>query len=121
MADRTTSWLTRPGLLRTVLSHLRLALRLLREPSVPLLAKAVPLLTGLYVISPLDFVPDLLPVVGQLDDLTIILVGLETFLRLCPVNASAFHRDAIAQGRPYSPMSPVSPADEVIDAEYRRG
>lgn len=120
MAVRTTSWLTRPGLLRTLLSHLRVALRLVRDPSVPWLVKAVPLLTGLYVISPLDFVPDLLPVVGQLDDLSIILLGLETFLKLCPASASAFHRDAIANGRPYSPMAPSSPSDNVIDAEYRR-
>ena len=117
MAIRTTSWLTRPGLLRTLLSHLRLAIRLVREPTVPLLTKVVPVLTGLYVISPVDFVPDLLPVLGQLDDLSIILIGLETFLRLCPGMASTFHRDAIAQGRPYSPMSP---SGDVIDAEYRR-
>jgi len=118
MPVRVTSWLTRPGLLRTLLSHLRLAVRLVREPGVPLLTKAVLLLTALYLIWPLDFVPDILPIVGQLDDLTLILVGLETFLRWCPAAASAFHRDAIAQGRAYSPMSP---ADPVIDAEYRRG
>jgi uncharacterized membrane protein YkvA (DUF1232 family) len=117
MAVRTTSWLTRPGLLRTLLSHLRLGLRLVRDPSVPLLTKAVPLLTGLYVISPLDFVPDLVPVLGQLDDLSIVLIGLETFLRLCPASTTTFHRDAIAQGRTYTPMAP---SGDVIDAEYRR-
>jgi uncharacterized membrane protein YkvA (DUF1232 family) len=117
MALRTTSWLTRPGLLRTLLSHLRLALRLLREPSVPVLTKVVPLVTGLYVISPLDFVPDLLPVMGQLDDLSIIVLGLETFLKLCPPRACAFHRDAIARGQPYSPMSH---GGDIIEAEYRR-
>lgn len=117
MAARTTSWLTRPGLLRTVLSHLRLALRLVRDPSVPLLTKAVPVLTGLYVISPLDFVPDLIPVLGQLDDLSIVLIGLEMFLRLSPSGTTTFHREAIAQGRPYTPMTP---SGDVIDAEYRR-
>jgi uncharacterized membrane protein YkvA (DUF1232 family) len=82
-----------------------------------MLTKVVPLVTGLYVISPLDLVPDLLPVLGQLDDLSIILLGLETFLKLCPPSASVFHRDAIARGQPYSPMSRD---DDVIEAEYRR-
>jgi uncharacterized membrane protein YkvA (DUF1232 family) len=121
MSAKATSWLARPGLLRTLLSHLRLALRLLREPGVPLLIKAVPVVTGLYLISPFDFVPDLIPVLGQLDDLSIVLIGLETFVKLCPARASAYHRDAIAQGRPYSPMSPAPPTDNVIDAEFRRG
>lgn len=117
MVARMTSWLWRPGLLRTLLSQVRLAIRLMREPRVPLLTKALPLLAGLYVISPLDFVPDVLPLLGQLDDLGIMLVTLEVFLRLCPAGALAFHRAAIAQGRRYAPMSP---ADDFIDAEWRR-
>ena len=36
------SWLAKPGLLRGLLAQARLALRLIREPAVPLLAKAVP-------------------------------------------------------------------------------
>ena len=47
---RVTSWLWRLGLLRMLLSHVRLAGRLLREPRVPLLTKAVPLLAGLYLV-----------------------------------------------------------------------
>jgi uncharacterized membrane protein YkvA (DUF1232 family) len=85
---------------------------------VPTLTKAVPLLTVLYLASPLDFVPDLLPLVGQLDDLGVILIMLEIFLRLCPAAAVAFHRTAIAHGQKYAPMSPT---DDFIDAEWRRG
>jgi uncharacterized membrane protein YkvA (DUF1232 family) len=117
MANRATSWLSRPGLLRTLLSHVRLALRLVREPRVPLLMKAVPLLTALYVISPIDILPDVVPFLGQLDDLTVAMIGLEIFLKLCPAGATTFHQTAIAQGRAYSPMSPT---DEFIDAEWRR-
>src|SRR5438552_2323091 len=90
---------SRASLLRTIVSHLRLTVRLLREPRVPLLAKAFPVLTALYVVSPLDFVPDFLPVVGQLDDLGMILLGVGVFLRVCPEAAVAFHRAAMAQGR----------------------
>jgi hypothetical protein len=39
---------------------------------------------------------------------------------LCPTSASQFHRDAIAHGQPYSPMSPSTPSENVIDADFRR-
>ena len=109
--------LSRFGLLRALAAHVRLALRLLREPRVPLIPKALPLAAVLYVISPLDVIPDVLPLLGQIDDLAIILIALEVFARLCPVPAVAFHRDAIAQGRRYSPMLNT---DSFIDAEWHR-
>ena len=117
MAARITSWLSWPSLLRTLVSHVRLTVRLLREPGVPLLTKAFLVVAALYLISPLDFVPDFLPVLGQLDDLGVILIVLEAFLKLCPAGAVDFHGTAMAQGRKYSPM-PL--AGEVIDAEFRR-
>ncbi len=116
MAARVTSWLSRPGLLRTVISQARLAMRLVREPRVWWLTKSVPLLTVAYILSPLDFIPDVLPIIGQLDDLAVLLIAVEMFVRLCPTPAAEFHRTAIAQGRPYSPMRPT---DEFIDAEWR--
>ena len=112
-----TSWLARPGLLRTLLSDIRLAVRLVREPVVPLYFKALPLAAVLYVISPLDVLPDVIPIIGQLDDLGIVIIALEIFLRLCPAAAATFHREAISQRRKFSPMSPT---DRVIDAEFRR-
>lgn len=117
MTARVTSWLGRPGLLRTLLTHGRLAVRLMREPRVSRFIKVLPLLTALYVVWPLDFVPDLIPVLGQIDDLGVMLISLEVFLGLCPAGAVAFHRDAIAQGRRYSPMSGPG---TVIDAQWRR-
>jgi uncharacterized membrane protein YkvA (DUF1232 family) len=118
MVPRVMSWLWRPGLLRMLFSQARLASRLLREPRVPLLTKTVLLLAALYVVSPLDFVPDVFPVLGELDDLSVILIALAAFLKLCSAGAVLFHRAAIAEGRPYGPMSPT---DDIIDAEWRRG
>ena len=117
MGARVTSLLRRPGPLGTLVSHMRLGFRLVREPRVPVLTKALPLLAALYVISPFDFLPDVLPVLGQFDDLGISLIALELFLRLCPRAAVAFHSAAIAQSRRYSPMSS---ADDFIDAEWHR-
>ena len=44
-------------------------------------------------------------------------IALAAFLKMCPAGPVAFHRGAIAEGRLYSPMSPK---DDVIDAEWRR-
>jgi uncharacterized membrane protein YkvA (DUF1232 family) len=98
--------------------HARLAIRLFREPRVPTLLKAVPLLALLYVLSPIDLVPDFIPGLGQLDDLGIILAALELFVRSCPDGAQAFHREAIAQRRRYASMTST---DDVIDAQWRQG
>jgi uncharacterized membrane protein YkvA (DUF1232 family) len=118
MAIRISSWLSRPLSLRLLLGQARLAARLFREPKVPVPLKVVPILGLLYVVSPIDLVPDVFPGMGQLDDIGIILATLEVFVRLCPSGAQAFHRDAIAQRRPYAPMSST---DDVIEAEWRHG
>jgi uncharacterized membrane protein YkvA (DUF1232 family) len=117
MAARVTSWLSRPSMLRTLVSHVRVSLRLLREPRVPVFFKLIPVLAGIYVVSPLDFIPDVLPIIGQLDDIGIVFIALETFLRFSPADAVDFHRSAVAEGRRFSPMPS---GGDVIDAEFRR-
>ena len=114
---RITSSLQQPGVLSALVTRARLAFRLLREPRVPLLAKVVPVLAAVYLVSPIDAVPDIIPVLGQLDDLGFVLFALEMFLRLCPAAAVAFHRAALSGGRRYGPMPR---GEEVIDAEFRR-
>jgi uncharacterized membrane protein YkvA (DUF1232 family) len=117
MAVRSGSWLLRPWLLKTLLFDLRVAARLLREPAVPGFAKAVIPLALLYLISPIDVLPDVLPVLGQLDDLALAYAALKFFLRICPPAAVAFHRAAALARRPFTTMSP---ADIVIEPEFRR-
>jgi uncharacterized membrane protein YkvA (DUF1232 family) len=111
------SSLMRPWLLMALLRDVRLAIRLLREPRVPMLAKAVAPLAAIYLLSPIDVLPDLFPVLGQLDDLVVVYGALKLFLSLCPPAAVAFHDAALAARRPFSRMSPQ---DVVIDAEFRR-
>jgi uncharacterized membrane protein YkvA (DUF1232 family) len=118
MAIRISSWLSRPLSLRSLVSQARLAVRLFREPRVPALLKSVPILAGLYLVSPIDFVPDFLPGLGQLDDLGVILAALELFVRLCPTGAQAHHREAISQRRRYAPMAST---EDIIEAEWRHG
>ena len=118
MAIRNSSWLSRPLSLRALIGQARLAIRLFREPRVPMALKAVPVLALLYVLSPIDLVPDFIPGLGQLDDVGVILAAFEFFVRLCPSGAQTFHREAVAQRRPYAPMTST---DDVIEAEWRHG
>jgi uncharacterized membrane protein YkvA (DUF1232 family) len=61
----------------------------------PLLAKALIVFGALYGISPLDFVPDFLPLLGQLDDLGVIVVAIMMFARMTrSVQADHCKRDA---------------------------
>ncbi len=117
MPARPTSWLARSRAVGALLAEIHLALRLLRDPAVPTYLKAVPFAALAYVLSPLDFLPDFIPVIGQLDDIGVLVLGVKGFLRLCPSDVVAFHRQAIAEHRPFAPISPV---DQVIDAEFRR-
>ena len=65
-------------------SSLALAIRLFFNSKVPLWAKIVPIFALLYVLSPIDIVPDVIPGLGQMDDLTILLLGVWIFLQLVP-------------------------------------
>src|SRR5690349_10090916 len=56
--------LGRLSLARALYRRVRLAFRLCREPRVPLLLKLLPLVAAGYVVSPLDLIPDVIPVLG---------------------------------------------------------
>ncbi len=57
----------------------------------PLMAKALPFIAVLYLLSPLDFVPDFIPVLGQLDDVGMILLLCTIAWRLIPKDLKAKH------------------------------
>ena len=68
--------------------YLRLGWLLLQEPTVSGRGKAA-LGGGLaYAISPIDPVPGFIPVLGQLDDLAILLLAVRTALRGCPADVA---------------------------------
>ncbi len=73
--------LGRYKLLRLLWSRGQLAWRLLRDPRTPLLPKLLLGASLLYVVSPLDFIPDFIPVLGQLDDVAAVAFGLDLFFR----------------------------------------
>ena len=58
--------------------------RMFRDPDVPLAAKSILPVIGAYVAMPFDIIPDFIPLLGQLDDLVVIGVGLWLFVILTP-------------------------------------
>jgi len=77
-----------------------------RDPRVPWPAKAVAAITVAYALSPIDLIPDFIPVIGYLDDLVIVPLGIALAIRLVPPAILAEHRAAaairFAQGGPRS-------------------
>jgi uncharacterized membrane protein YkvA (DUF1232 family) len=55
-----------------------------RHPRTPFLAKALAVLVVAYAVSPIDLIPDFIPVLGYLDDLLLVPAGLWLTLRLVP-------------------------------------
>ena len=57
-----------------------------KDPQVPWYAKVLMALTIGYAISPIDLIPDFIPVLGQLDDLIIVPAGIALAIKMIPKN-----------------------------------
>ena len=79
------------GFLQTFFEQLLLSWALMKDNRVPLPIKFIPLVAILYVLSPIDFVPDLIPVLGQLDDLGLLMTALTAFNSMAPSDVVAEH------------------------------
>ena len=75
-----------------------------RDPRVPWYAKALAFCVAGYALSPIDLIPDFVPVLGYLDDLIIVPLGILIVVKLIPPEIIAEHRALAAesQGRPVS-------------------
>ena len=63
-----------------------------RDPRVPWYAKTVALAVAAYALSPIDLIPDFIPVLGYLDDLIIVPLGIWLAVALIPREIMAEHR-----------------------------
>jgi uncharacterized membrane protein YkvA (DUF1232 family) len=76
------------GLLKDLAGFLPACVTLVRrlraDPRVPWRAKAAVVLAGLWVLSPVDLLPEFLPVIGPLDDVVVVAVALRYAARRVP-------------------------------------
>jgi uncharacterized membrane protein YkvA (DUF1232 family) len=84
-----------------------------RDPRTPWYAKAVAIAVAAYALSPIDLIPDFVPVLGYLDDLILVPAGLWLALRLIPKEVLAEHR-AAAEEAARRPVSKVGAAVVII-------
>ena len=69
-----------------------------RDPRMPLGAKLIAGAVAAYALSPIDLIPDVIPVLGYLDDLLIVPAGLALAIRLIPPALMAeFRAEAAAR------------------------
>lgn len=71
--------------------YVKLVANMARDGRVPAKAKATLVAGGAYAISPLDLVPGIIPVAGQLDDMVILLLAVRAAVRACPPELAAAH------------------------------
>jgi uncharacterized membrane protein YkvA (DUF1232 family) len=65
-----------------------------RDPRVPWYAKAVAACVAVYALCPIDLIPDFIPILGYLDDLVLVPLGIWLAIRLIPPVLLAEHRQA---------------------------
>jgi hypothetical protein len=86
------------GLILFLPQFARVFWRLITDARVSLIAKAVPVLGVLALVSPPLLELDFIPIVGELDWIVVILVCLKIFLWLCPPEVVREHVSHVARG-----------------------
>jgi len=94
--------------------------RLRADPRVPRRAKVAVAFAGLWVLSPIDLIPEFLPVIGPLDDVVVVALALRYAARQVP-------RDVLSEAWAGNPASlrrllgDVPPAEDAAGSGDRRG
>ena len=77
-----------------------------KDPRVPLRIKIIIILVIAYLLSPIDLIPDFIPVLGYLDDFLLITVGIPLLLKMVPKEIMDEHRESaktkFSEGMPKS-------------------
>jgi len=102
------------GALTQIVRTLRLVWRLFNDTRVHWFPKLIIPAAILYVLSPIDLIPDPMLGLGQLDDLGILALAIALFIEFCPRAIVEEHRRAIATER-----APTAADESVIEGSYR--
>jgi len=87
-----------------LISSIRLVWKLLTDSRVPFWIRIALPLALIYVISPIDILPDFIPVMGRVDDIIAIVAGIMILLKLAPKKVVNQHK---------------KDNQTIIDGEYR--
>ncbi|HDC4321951.1 DUF1232 domain-containing protein [Aeromonas hydrophila] len=84
-----------------------------RDPRTPFLVKIFAMIIAAYAVSPIDLIPDFIPVLGYLDDIIIIPLGIILIIKLIPTDVMEEHREN-AKKMIARPVSKVAPAIFIV-------
>lgn len=83
------------GVLGQIVQTLRLVWRLMQDPRVPVFPKLIVPAAIIYVLSPIDLLPDFILGLGQVDDIAIFLFSIKFFIEMSPPDVVEEHRRAL--------------------------
>ncbi|MBA2265360.1 MAG: DUF1232 domain-containing protein [Chloroflexi bacterium] len=72
-------------------TYARMVWGLVRDPRTPIGLKGMLAAALAYVVFPVDLIPDVIPIIGQADDLTVLLLVLDLFIQNAPPEVRAEH------------------------------
>jgi uncharacterized membrane protein YkvA (DUF1232 family) len=72
-------------------TYARMVWGILRDPRTPIGLKGMLAAALAYVVMPVDLIPDVIPILGQADDLTVLLLVLDLFIQNAPADVRAEH------------------------------
>ena len=85
----------RIGAIRSLMRSARLSWHVARDPRTPLRLKL--LLAGaiVLIVSPINWIPNFIPVLGQIEDMALLALALNAFLKAVPPHICAEHEGAL--------------------------
>jgi len=139
MSDEKKNWLgpyiPQGNMLREVIQQIKLLYYLMADRRVHPLAKLIPVGVVAYIVSPVNLIPDFIPVLGQLDDAAVIMLGLRLFFEVAPPEVVREHLERMAKpvtdaewrvgfhppegGQSAAPHASPPASDEVVEGSFR--
>lgn len=80
-------------------TYVRLVAVMVKDPEVPNAVKAILAAGGAYAVSPIDLVPGVIPVAGQMDDLYVLLTAIQQSIKRTPTGVADRHLAEIGISR----------------------
>lgn len=85
--------------LTTFMLNIELTWRLISDFRIPLLTKIVFIAAlSIYLVVPIDLIPDFFPILGQVDDLILFILFMMQFINSCPIEIVEAHKQSILNG-----------------------
>ncbi|HET8776583.1 MAG TPA: DUF1232 domain-containing protein [Candidatus Limnocylindria bacterium] len=94
----STRYLRMARLVVKLPTYARVVWGILRDPRTPIGLKGMLAAALAYVVFPIDLVPDAIPILGQADDLTVLLLVLDLFIQNAPPEVRAEHTTRAKNG-----------------------